>query len=330
MTANTVNGSGNGARSGAQTLLLLAAPIGVHILRALADGSQRQAELRAATGYPAQTTLRAQLRRLMEINTIERERRNRFPGVLEYKLTPAGRDLLFVLAVLERWLKQAPQGPLEAGGNEARAAVKALAEGWSTTILRALAAGPRSLTELDSIIGALSYPSLERRLGAMRIVGQLEAIAGSSRGTPYVVTDWLRSGIAPLAAASRWERVHLARHTVPIGRLDIEAAFLLAIPLLTVPTKEEASCRLAAEIGSSNGRRLAGAMVSVRQGRIASCTTRLQGNPDAWALGSPAAWLGAVIEGDHTGLELGGDGHLARSLIDGLHESLFRVPSKFD
>ncbi len=47
-------------------------------------------------------------------------------------------------------------------------------------MLRALAAGSLSLTELDRLIGALSYPSLERRLVAMRLAGLVGARADAA------------------------------------------------------------------------------------------------------------------------------------------------------
>ncbi len=327
MTANTVNGSGNGARSGAQTLSLLAAPLNVLILQALADGPQRQAELRQVAGSPAQTTLRAQLKRLVEIGALEKHRRNRFPGVLEYELTAPGRELLFVAATLERWLDRAPREPLPIGDNAAKAAIKALAEGWSTTMLRALAAGPISLTELDRLIGSLSYPSLERRLSAMRLAGLIERRVGNGRGTPYAVTGWLRRSVAPIAAAIRWERRHAQGAMAPIGRIDVETAFLLAMPLLRLPRGVSGSCRMAAEV--ANGEKgLAGVTVEVRETRIASCATQLKGSAEAWVLGSFSAWLAAMIDQDPAQLELGGDGSLARALIKGLHGELFSVPKK--
>ena len=325
MATGTVNGSETGARSGAQALLLLAAPLNCLILRALSDRPRQQAELRRQTGSPAQTTLRAQVKRLTEIGVIERHRTNRFPGTLEYELTAPGRELLFVLGVLERWLEKAPDGPLVLGGNVAKAAIKALAEGWSTTMLRALAARPLSLTELDGVIASLSYPSLERRLGAMRLAGQVEAIPIPGRGTPYAVTDWLREGVAPLAAAARWERRYVPQASAPIGRLDAEALFLLAVPLPRLPAELSGRCRMAAEIHNGKKRRFAGVLVDVREGTIASCATDLQGDADARALGSPGAWLDAVIAHDTDRLELSGDCRLARTLLDGLHGALFGV-----
>jgi DNA-binding HxlR family transcriptional regulator len=323
LAGNRVNGSGNGARSGAQTLLLLATPLNVLVLRALAEGPKQQAELRRAAGLPAQTTLRAQLKRLTDVGAVEKHRRNRFPGVHEYELTAAGRDLLFVADVLERWLERAPDGPLALGENAAKAAIKALAEGWSTTMLRVLAAGPLSLTELDGIITSLSYPALERRLAAMRLASLVKARASDGRGTPCGVTNWLRQGVAPLASAIRWERRHLPRDTAPIARLDIEAAFLLALPLLRLPSDVSGSCRMAAEMANGGERRLAGAMIELRNGKIASCATQLRGDPDAWALGSAPAWLDALIARDADRLELGGDCQLASALVDALHQVLF-------
>jgi DNA-binding HxlR family transcriptional regulator len=323
LTANTVNGSGNGARSGAQTLVLLVAPLNALILRALAAGPKQQTELRRETGSPAQTTLRAQLKKLVEIGAIDKQRRNRFPGVLEYELTGSGRGLLVVAHALDRWLGQAPEAPLRLGSGAAKAAIKALAEGWSTTMLRALAAGPLSLTELDRVIGALSYPSLERRLAALRLTGQVEARASNGRGTPYGLTDWAREGVGPLAAAARWERCNLPRDTAPIGRIDAEAIFLLTVPLLSLTDDVSGSCRMAVEIPGGDGRRLAGVVVAVENGRIESCTSRLQGTPNAWALGSAAAWLEAIVDADTDRIEPGGDGRLAHALLDCLHRALF-------
>jgi DNA-binding HxlR family transcriptional regulator len=323
LTANTVNGSGNGARSGAQTLTLLAVPLNVPILRALERGPKQQVELRGETGFPAQTSLRAQLKRLEAIDALEKHRRDRFPGVLQYELTAAGRSLLTIADAIERWLGRAPDGPLSLGDHGTRAAINALAEAWSTTMLRALAAGSMSLTELDRVIGSLSYPSLERRLAALRLAGQVRTLPSNGRGTPYAVTDWAREGVGPLVAAARWERRYMPHSTAPIGRIDAEAVFLLALPLLSLPKNVSGSCRMAMELHGSSGRSLAGVVIEIEEGRIETCTSRLQGTPDAWALGSAAAWLEAAVKADTDRIEPGGDGQLARTLLDCLHRSLF-------
>jgi DNA-binding HxlR family transcriptional regulator len=327
LAANTVNGSGNGARSGAQTLVLLAVPLNSAILQLLAEGPRQQTELRRETGSPPQTTLRAQLKRLVEIGAIEKRRRNRFPGTLDYELTEAGRDLVPVIHALEGWLDEMPDGTSSLGGMAAKAAIKALAEGWSTTMLRALAAGPISLTELDGVISSLSYPSLERRLSAMRLAGQVRACPGNGRTTRYAVTGRLRRGVGPLIAAARWERQHLPQATPPLGRLDVEAAFLLAVPLLELPAALSGVCRMAVEITSGARQHLAGVTIEVRSGEVVSCVTQIEVGADAWAQGSPSAWLDALMQGDSGRLERGGNSALTRTAVEGLRGALFGFAS---
>lgn len=323
MTATGVNGNGETARSGARALSLLVSPLNGTVLQKLADGSKRLVDLRRETGSPAQTTLRAHLRELEAARAIEKRRRDRFPGVLEYELTASGKDLLFVVAAVEQWLTEAPSGPLDFGGTDGKAAIKSLIEAWSSTMLRALAARPLSLTELDRIITSLSYPSLERRLGAMRLTGQVEACEADGKGTPYAPTAWLRRGIAPLAAAAQWERRHLPTDSVAITRIDVEAALLLVLPLLDLPGDVTGSCRLGVEMSDGRGRRLVGAMAHIEDGELDGCSVRLDRDADAWVTGPTNAWLRGVIEEDTDGLELGGDQRLARALVEGLHLVLF-------
>lgn len=324
MTANSVNGSENSARSGAQTLLLLGGPLSVAVLHALSEGARPLLELRRSVGSPAQTTLRALLRQLSAIGVVEKRRLDRFPGSYEYELTPAGVELTSVLVALERWLALVPEDPAPPGSARARSAIKAIAEGWSTLILRAIAARPLSLTELDSVIASLSYPAIERRLAAMRLVGQIEMAASDGRRTPYEVTDWLRAGVAPLTAAARWERLHLPDATPPFGRIDIEAALLLASPLVRLPDASSGTCRIAAT-ADGDQRRFAGATVCVDAGGSVSGVAPPGADADAWAIGSADALLTALVEGNLTGLEFGGDRRFAQSLLEQIHSSLFGV-----
>jgi DNA-binding HxlR family transcriptional regulator len=321
LTGST-NGGGKASRSGTRALILLATPLNGTILRALSKGPKRLADLRRKCGSPAQTTLRAHVGRLEKVGTIARRRCRSFPGILEFELTGGGRELLLVAAILERWLMGAPHGPLRFGGTAAKATIKALVEGYSSTMLRALAAGPLSLTELDRVIGFLSYPALERRLTAMHRAGQVESSSTQGKGkTPYRVTEWLRRGVAPLAAGARWERRHLPADTAPVSTIDTEAAFLLALPLLSLPEELSGSCRMGVELSNDQGHRLAGAIATVEDGRIVSCTVRLNHSADAWIIGSVQAWLHATIDASTGGLELGGNQRLARGLLDGLHRA---------
>ena len=325
MAERTVNGDEKLARSGARTLLLLAAPLNGVILNSLADGPRQLVDLQLEAGLPAQTTLRAQLERLINTGAVGKRRRNRFPGVLEYELTDGGRELLFVVRALERWLDRSDAGHLVLGEGTATAAVKALVEGWSTAMLRALAGSRLSLTDLDRLIGSLSYPSLERRLAAMRLAGLVAAEPAEGRTTPYSITDWAREGIAPLLAASRWEQAY-ADHPACITRVDVETAFLLALPLLRVPDGESGSCRLTVDLGEAD--RHAGVVLSVQGGRVAACTTRIEGQTDAWATGGVAQWLEALNGDGASALAVGGRTGLTDSLLAGLRRAYSSFTAK--
>jgi DNA-binding HxlR family transcriptional regulator len=321
LTTLQVNGKAEGrVRAGAFSLSLLAVPLNFFVLQALEAEATSLVDLRRAIGLPPQTTMRKRLQALGRIGAIAKRRRAEFPGTIDYQLTEPGRQLMWVAQVLEGWLAVAPDGPLALGTVGAKSAVKALVDGWSTTLIRALAARPLSLTELDSLISGLSYPSLERRLASMRLAGQVVACPGEGRGTPYGLTDWLRLAAGPLAAGVRWEREYLPEETAPIGRLDVETGFLLSIPLLSLSAGRSGVCRLAVTTVSGEARRLAGVLVGIEEGHVAYCRARLEGNATAWASGSPADWLSAILEeGNVNGLEVGGDCQLAHDVVGGLN-----------
>jgi DNA-binding HxlR family transcriptional regulator len=309
-------------RAGGRTLSVLATPINFLVLRALADRPMRLAELRKATGLPAQTTLRGHLVSLSEIGVLTKRSTERMPYAVENELTSTGRELLDVANRLEGWLEQAPDGPISLESGAAKGVVKALVEAWESTMMRALAIRPQSLTELDRRISGLSYPALERRLASMRIAGLVEAEPSQGSGTPYAVTEWARRGIVPLVAASQCERVHMRKVTVPVTQSDIEAAFLLATPLVGLPVAAKGSCQLEVEESLADVRRPAGIQVRVEHGKIVSCVSRLEPAPGAYAVGSAAKWFHALDEGSVDQLRLGGGRGLAKGLVLGLHAAL--------
>ena len=328
MIALHANGKAeSGGRTGSYALSLLSAPLNVSILEALAEDSKPLVELRREVGSPPQTTLRKQLRALTEAGILSRQRPDHLPGRVSYELTTPGSELLRVANVLRAWLAASPDGSLPLGSVAAKSATKALVDGWSTTLLRALSARPFSLTELDRLISNLSYPSLERRLTAMRYAGQIRGCPkrDGGRGRHYTATDWLRRAAGPLVAAARWERRNVPEATAPVTRIDTEALFLLAIPLLRLPDRVSGACRLAMEVADGNGSRLAGVVVGVGDGQVESCTARLDTSAAGWASGSAPAWLTAIAEQDTAQLEIGGDSQLVRALLDGLHDALFGV-----
>lgn len=157
-----------------------------------------------------------------------------------------GAQALFVASILERWLRNCPDGPLRIGpsGGEAIASLVCC---WSATVTHALAKQPLTLAELDRAVGILDYETAEEHVEAMARAGQVEALPGDGE-TRYAVTDWLREGIAPIAASARFERRYPEAGMAPPDILDVEAAFQLALPLLRLPADLRGSCRLGVQI----------------------------------------------------------------------------------
>lgn len=308
-------------RAGGQVLALLAVPLNGLILQALGKRPMRLVELRTALGGPAQTTLRGHLRKLAEAGAIASQNGGP-PSMVENELTDAGRELLEVTEVLAAWLRQAPDGPIPLGSVGAKGAIKALAGGWESTMLRAFATQSLSLSQLDRLISSLSYPSLERRLSAMRATGLVEPARSTGERTSYVITPWARKAAGPVAAAARFERAHLKEHTAPLKSLDVEAAFLLAAPMVVLSSRADGTCQLAAHTGR-NSQKLAGVRVVVDRGRIVDCVSQLDPKPRNWAVGSATAWLDALVRHDIRKLRIGGDETLAHCLIRGVHDTLF-------
>ena len=157
------------------------------------------------------------------------------PYAVEHELTPMGRELLDVSGGWKVWLSQAPDGPISLESGAAKGAVKALIDGWGSTMMRALAARPLSLTELDSLISDLSYPALERRLSSMRIAGLVEAQPSKGAGTPYggdrLGSPWASRRWPPPATVSSST---CGPPRAPVTEIDIEAALLLATPLVAL------------------------------------------------------------------------------------------------
>jgi DNA-binding HxlR family transcriptional regulator len=315
-------------RAGGTVLSLIAGPLSVPILRAHLDGPLRLPDLRERIGGAAQTTLRGQVGNLRAIGALERQVRSGMPYTVENELTEVGRGVLGVATIVEAWLAQAPQGSIPLGSEPAKGAIRALVGAWGSTMLRALAAQPLALTELSSTISELSYPALERRLSAMRAARQVELRPDGGRGAkPYAVTEWTRQAVGPLVAAGRCECEHLAEVTEPLTRIDVEAAFLLAVPLVDLTVNYSGSCLFAVDTGSGNEGasrdRLAGVHVEVEEGAITSCISMREQEPRTWALGTVGSWVDAILEGRLERLRMGGaDPKLATALIEGIHASL--------
>jgi DNA-binding HxlR family transcriptional regulator len=310
-------------RAGTQALTLLSSPLNVQVLTALADEPRPLVDLRRAAGSPPQTTMRKYLQTLTRFGLLERSREPSFPGRVDYQLTDAGSDFLEVASGLQAWLNAAPDGGLAVGTPASKCAIKSFVDGWSSAVLRALAARALTLTELNTLIKSLNYPSLERRLSAMRFSGQIAQARGGTKGTPYVVTRWLRTAMGPLILAARWERQHLDGQAAPLSGQDVEALFLLSMPMMTPPPGFAGSCRFVVEMAAESDRPFAGVTMEATDGRIASLSSQLNGRAEATVVGPASSWLSAIVTGEGDNLELDGDQAAGRELLACLHQALF-------
>jgi DNA-binding HxlR family transcriptional regulator len=312
-------------RAGGTVLSLLAGPLCAPILRAHLDGPLRLPDLRERLGGAAQTTLRGQVGNLRDLGALERHVRSGMPYTVENELTDTGFGILAVADAVEAWLERAPQGPIAFGSEPAKGAIRALVAGWDSTMLRALAARPLSLTELDNVISEISYPAIERRLSAMRAAKQVEAsLQDGNPAKPYEVTKWARQAVRPLVAAGRCECEHLAEAADPLTRIDVEAAFLLAAPLASLPANANGACLLAVSADDGeDGSRLVGVDVEVERGEVVTCSASVGTESRSWAKGPVESWTTAILKGASSSLELGGeDVGFVRGLVEGIHSAL--------
>jgi DNA-binding HxlR family transcriptional regulator len=255
-------------------------------------------------------------RRLDDLGLLERRRRREFPATAEYSITPAGESLLEVADLLREWLSEAPDGPIPFGSVSGKSRTKALIGGWSSSIMRAVAARPLSLTELSMVIPRGNYPSLARKLSAMRSAKLVEPQpGGDGRGTPYGATAWLRRAVIPLAAAIAWETKFIPNQTAALGPRDVEAAFLLAIPLISLGPEISGTCRLAVELRGGANLSYAGVFVRIDEGRVVSCSSNLEGDAQASASGSSVAWMRQMNGGPRGQLDVSGNRSLAETVI---------------
>jgi DNA-binding HxlR family transcriptional regulator len=240
------------------------------------------------------------------------------------KPSQAGQDLLFVGSVLERWLRDCPSGSLELGPDSAPA-LSALLNGWSSSVIHALAAKPLTTAEIVKGIGVLDYDTVEERVEEMVDADLLIVLDAAAVGAEerFAATEWLRTAIAPLATAARQELRHPLDDTAPIAALDVQAAFLLTLPLLKLPVELSGTCSLAVDLDEGVVGSPTGVTARIEKGELISCEARLTDAADAWATASAPDWLDAVIDRDSGRVRSDGDDALITAVLRELHEALF-------
>ncbi len=313
-------------RAGSRVLSVFTNALSARVLRTHTDGPLSPRELEEALGWAPQSSLRAAVAKLSDLGALARiDRSESSPGKTT-ELTVAGRELLPVSAELGRWLQGAPDGPIPLDDAAAQGIVRVLTTAWDAAIVRSLAERPQTLLELNAANAHLNYPALKRRLAKLRST-HLASPARTDAGMAYGASDWLRRAVVPFLLAARWEREHDAS-AEPISQVEIEAALLLALPLVDLSSTASGACALAVLMPDDRaGRRreVSGVSVEIVRGAITAYGVDAATAPPTWALGAIDAWLETLIDGNSSALRVGGaKPRLAQGLVNALHTDLYR------
>ncbi len=321
------DGGGFKARAGALTLMYLASPMDRGTLLTLLAEATTGAYILDELELPDLDDPNTILALFSDSYLLEPSDPNHPPGApispeTMMQPTPAGREVPYIGMVLQRWLDRCPEGPVELGP-EAGPVLAPLLTGWCSTVTHTLAAKPLTCAETHEAIQVLDLDAVEARIESMEDAGLVDALPGPLGEPRYAVTEWLRMGTAPLAAAARMELRHPPGDTAAIAALDVEASFLLTLPLLRLPGELSGSCSLAVELDEGVSDSPAGVTARVENGLVVSCEPGLDEEADAWATGSAEEWLDTLIERKVDRVRSGGQRALARRLPQGLHKALF-------
>ena len=314
--------------AGSRALAIFAHSLNGTVLRAHTDHSLGSAELGEILRWAPETSLRLAVKDMRSFGALVRLEPTgaaRFPTS---ELTLAGRELLLVANALETWLFRSPYGPLALEGTGGPSAIKALIAGWDSTMVRELAERSLTLTELSAKIAAHSYPSLSRRLSKLRTTNLVTPALSDAGGKGHEVSDWLRHGAAPLSVAGSWEHRHKLSEAGGASRGDLEAIFMLTLPLVELAPDVSGTCALTVLMPAQTGPwpegEVAGVSIGVAKGRVVSCVASTTFNPASWALGSPEAWHEALIDGRLGALRFrGAIPGLPEQIVERVHDSLF-------
>lgn len=237
--------------------------------------------------------------------------------------TPAGREVPFVAAVVQEWLNRCPAGPIALGEGSGDV-LWPLLSGWVSTVVHAVAAGPRTAVEVEEEVTVLNGEEIEARIGLLEEVGLLRALPAEEGGDErFEATEWLRLAIAPLAAAARMELRYPLDDTAPIAAADVEAALRLTLPLVRMQQGPSGACSLEIELDEGVVGGPVGMTARIEGGRVVACEQGIDPAAGAWIAGDTAGWLDAAINGNRGPLRSGGDWRLPRDLLGGLHRALF-------
>ncbi len=213
---------------GVRALKLLAEAGMVAILRGLAEGAQRPAELEQGLSDGGHAMAMRCLPHLLERELVTYERRPGLPPRAHsapiprrtlYSLTDAGRALLEIIAEASRWERRWC-AQAERGASAGAAAIKAIADDHTRKIALLLTDGPLCTKELDERAADLGRSALRRRLRELLLARMLQR-RQQGQVPIYELTAGARQLASVAMLAGRWEwRWARPEHVAPGAKLD--------------------------------------------------------------------------------------------------------------
>lgn len=310
MTAPAVKEESESVPIGVTALSVLADPLNFAILQRLKGGALTAAKLLA--DLPASRATRfKRLRDLEGLGLIAREKRSGWPPPTYCRLSAAGGGLLSVAKRFEAWLGQGREGGCR-DEIERVMALKALASGIASTLLRWLGEGPRSATELEALTPSeVSHHDVQRTLRALSEAGLAEPSPRRvGRRLPYALTAMGHKAAVPLIAMLQWEGEHLLEGALDADQeaLVAETLIYLAAPLVSTPPRANGFC----SIGVARHRTI---RMAILEGRIEARLFDPGEETQAQVLGSGRDWLDALAKRRPELLETRGDTDLIGALM---------------
>jgi DNA-binding HxlR family transcriptional regulator len=189
---------------------------------------------------------------------------------------------------------------------------------WTLLIIRDLAAGPRRFVELQRVLPGISTEQLRSRLNRMVADGLLtrQRYREVPPRVDYELTDRSRDLMPVLGALARWGYEWTWGPPRDGEEVNIGAILRLAPGLLSPPRSLEGMVECI--VGGTADREERVYRLSLAGGRAQIAEGSTDEEADARIAGSVHAWVMALgPEGDHAELDVGGDRHLAETLLAG-------------
>jgi DNA-binding HxlR family transcriptional regulator len=284
---------------GVRALKLLAEEWMVAVLRGLADGALRPAELEHALPDVGHSVLMLRLRHLLDSQLVTYEHQPGLPphahdaGIpheAHYNLTGAGRMLLEVTAEAGRW-EQAWCSQDERRGPAGTLAMKLTADYHMRKITLLLADAPLCTKDLDTRTPDLGRSAMRRRLRDLILAGLIKR-RKQGRVPLYELTAGARHLALVAMLAGRWEwQWSRPEHPAP-GR-DLHKLLHMLAPVAHVPEPMTGICQL--HLDTPRGADDPDIYLAARAGHILALSDAPAAPPEAVGHATPEALCDALL-----------------------------------